>query len=155
MIAFVLASCGDGSEDQQNAAGTGADAPVREAPPASDAPDQVRDAEVATHEAEGPFTGIMIAEDGTPVKIRYRKVGVLAIAGGDMIVGTHAQLQQRLRLFQDLQDGTLDAGGVPRQQREALEQFAERRAMAGEDAAPARRSRSALRLWGWGTTGSI
>lgn len=149
LIAIVLAACAAQPEE--------AKFPPNATKPmtlASDAPSGGRDAEIPTGVTEDIFTGIMISDDGTPVEVRYQKVGELAVAGGDMIVGMHAEMQRRATLFRDLQDGDIDSP-LPMQQRRLLEEFGLRTLRAGEGAAFPRLSPPALQTFGWGTVGRI
>lgn len=150
VASLAVSACGSGAGEGQHATDSAENVAL-----ASESPATKSGAEVSSYAGDGEFTGIMIGHDGQPVRVRYRKVGDRAVAGGDMIVGRHEEMQFRLRLFQDLSDGDIDNAAVPEAQRQALELYARRSARAGEQGSRARLSTEALQTFGWGTTGRI
>jgi hypothetical protein len=115
----------------------------------------VRDTEVPSRADGATFTGLMISSDGTPVTVRYNKVGDLAVAGGDMIVGTHVELQLRQKLFKDLEDGQVDSFKTSDPRRLALQSYGIRAQRAGDGNTIERFSPNEMKTLGWGTTGKL
>lgn len=123
--------------------------------PVAAAPSEGHDSEIASRKGGNVFTGIMISDDGTPVTVHYQKVGDLAVTGGDMIVGTHAELQLRKKLFQDLQDGEVDSLRSDDPRRPVLQGFGDRAERAGDANTVTRLTTNEMKILGWGTTGRL
>lgn len=149
LLGLVVASCdgkraANNSETAETAQANGA------APAAADSvPSEMPlDADYET------FEGIIVAYDGTLQRIRYHKVGDLAVFGGDMVIGTHAEMQQRLATLAALLTGQLASEGTPEQRKaiKDLSRTAEARgpSLVGPDIAP-----TLVKILGWGTIDTI
>ena len=109
--------------------------------------------EMPSGEAE-IFDGVIVAYDRTLVPVKYRKIGDLAVVGGDMVIGTHGEMQQRMTLLNDLRDNVLASeGSAP--QRAALARVAHDAEARGERLlGPAFEAR-VIRILGWGTVDPV
>lgn len=120
MVAVLMALSACQKPDANNMADT-----EESFAPASDVSAATRaGAEISSVLGDDIFEGVMIAFDGRPVRVTYRKVGDHGVVGGDMIVGTHAELQQRAALFRDLEDGEVDSGLLNAHQEATAERIA-------------------------------
>ena len=124
--------------------------------PASDVPAATTaGAEISSALGDNIFEGVMIAFDGRPVKVTYRKVGDLGVVGGDMIVGTHAELQQRAALFRDLEDGEVDSAMLNAHQEATAERIAREAKSRGSNLFDFNQSRTFATTYGWARIGRV
>ena len=91
-----------------------------------------------------------VAYDGTPQPVRYYEVNGLAVVGGDMVIGTHADMQQRNAIFQKLQAGQVNSLPVQFSQKISLSE-----AIGKSKAMTPLSLRIAVKILGWGTIDTI
>jgi hypothetical protein len=142
-VGLLVAGCGaDPSDDPASPPQAGNSS-------AADAVDMAS-SEMPGGEAAEVFNGVIVAYDQTLVPVKYRKAGDLAVVGGDMVIGTHAEMQQRMSLLNDLRDNVLaNEGTLP--QRTAMGRLALNAEARGEKLLDPANQAMVIRILGWGT----
>jgi hypothetical protein len=142
LLTLFMAACGarDPSETQSQTP----DGNAQTSEPEGRANEMPEDSDYETYE------GVIVAYDGTLQRVKYRKVGDLAVVGGDMIIGTHEEMQQRIAILNDLQDNDLTSEGNS-EQRDAVSKLSPRAKARGETVLGPSYVGTVIKILGWGT----
>lgn len=141
--AILLAGCGNltGNAAATSNASNAVSASAIERP-SSEMPDV---------EGRGPYTGFIVTFDRRIVSVQYEEIGGLAVVGGDMVVGTHEEMQQRAALLSDLLAGDADRSRFAGAQQQSLTPVIEQARREGVQDLSPQTSRLLVNILGWST----
>lgn len=144
-LAILLGSCRETEQEarQQKAETQNeAEAKGRESQARSEIPDQ---------QGQGPFVGAVLNANHIPIFVAYREVDGDAVTGGDMVLGSHQQMQAQVRQLLN----AVDPDTLSPEQRALAEQARAQLGRQEKSFARAQSPASLARMLGWGTLGTL
>jgi hypothetical protein len=119
-------------------------------PAVADPAAQTARSEMPSGKGQGPYLGGIGASDGTPILVQYREVHGRAVIGGDMVVGSHREMQRRSAAFIN----TIDRRSLAAPQRRLADRAAQALSLRRNEGASRKSLTAARAVLGWGTLGT-